>query len=81
MSVWKESFPVEIRFLTRNNDLGKVAGNWTWPETGPHAVYLTRLTLRKRAVIILRQFAQCLSYRTSNRHIPVLFSEGVSRSF
>ena len=38
MNVWKESFPIEIRFLTKNNDLGKVAGNWTWPETGPHTV-------------------------------------------
>ena len=38
MNVWKESFPAEIRFLTRNNDLRKVAGNWTRPETGPHTV-------------------------------------------
>ena len=37
-NVWKESFPFEIRFLTRNNDLRKVAGNWTRPETGPHTV-------------------------------------------
>lgn len=22
--------------MTRNDDLRKVAGNWTWPETGPH---------------------------------------------
>ena len=38
MNVWKESFPIEIRFLMRNNDLRKVAGNWTWPGTGPHTV-------------------------------------------
>ena len=34
----EESFLVEIHFLMRNDDLRKVAGNWTWPETGPHTV-------------------------------------------
>ena len=29
MNVWKESFLIKIRFLTRNYDLRKVAGNWT----------------------------------------------------
>ena len=38
MNVWKESFLIKIRFLTRNDDLRKVAGNWTWPETRPHTV-------------------------------------------
>ena len=36
MNVWKESFVIEVRFLTRNDYLQKVAGNWTWPETGAH---------------------------------------------
>ena len=39
-NVWKESFLNEICFLTRNEDLRKVAGNWTWPETGPHTVFI-----------------------------------------
>ena len=30
----EESFVIEIRFLTRNDNLRKMAGNWTWPETG-----------------------------------------------
>ena len=39
MNVWKESFLIiQIRFSMRNEDLRKVAGNWTWPETGPHTV-------------------------------------------
>ena len=38
MNVWKEWFLIKIHFLTRNDDLRKVAGNWTWPETGPHTV-------------------------------------------
>ena len=40
MNVWKESFLIKIRFLTRNDDLRlrKVAGNLTWRETGPHTV-------------------------------------------
>ena len=50
MNVWKESFPFEIRFLTRNNDLRKVAGNWTWPETGPHTV---TDELRKHFAVVL----------------------------
>ena len=28
VNVWKESFLVEIPFLTRNDDLRKMAGNW-----------------------------------------------------
>ena len=40
MNVWKESFVIKIRFLTRNDDRRKVAGNWTWPETGPHTVVI-----------------------------------------
>ena len=44
MNVWKESFPIEIRFLTRNDDLREVAGNWTWPETGPHTVVIVMTT-------------------------------------
>ena len=36
LNVWKESFLIEIRFFTRNDDLRKVAGDWTGPETGPH---------------------------------------------
>ena len=42
MNVWKESLSVEIRFSTRNNGLRKVAGNWTWPETGPHTVMVEK---------------------------------------
>ena len=38
MNVWKEWFLIKILFLTRNDDLRKVAGKWTWPETGPHTV-------------------------------------------
>ena len=38
MNIWKALFLNEIRFLTRNDDLRKVAGNWTWPESGPHTV-------------------------------------------
>ena len=48
MNVLKGSFLIEICFLTRNYDLRKVAGNWTWPETGPHTVavlFLCRLSL------------------------------------
>ena len=38
VNVWKESLFIKIRFLTRNDDLRQLAGNWTWPETGPHTV-------------------------------------------
>ena len=44
MNVWKESFLIEIRFLTRKDDLRKVTGNWTWPETGPHTVLIAQKT-------------------------------------
>ena len=27
-----------------NDDFRKVAGNWTWPETGPHTVLIAEVT-------------------------------------
>ena len=55
MNVWKESFLNEICFLTRNDDLRKVAGNWTWPETGPHTVFCeTKWNETKLKICILR---------------------------
>ena len=41
MNVWKESFLIKVYFLTRNDDLRKVAGNWTTSCTekiGPDAI-------------------------------------------
>ena len=43
-------------------------------------VYLTHLTLRERGIIILF-ISLRKAYRANNRHIPVLFLDGVSCSF
>ena len=40
----KSRFSLKFVFLTRNDDLRKVAGNWTWPEPG-HIPYI--LSIKK----------------------------------
>ena len=61
MNVWKESFLIAIRFLTRNDDLRKVTGNWTWPETGPHTVLEARSPVAEEGIFILSIRLQPLS--------------------
>ena len=65
INVWKESFLIKIRFLTRNDDLRKVAGNWTWPEAGPHTVHTNTLQC-VRSLLFLT-----LTFNDSYYHIRI----------
>ena len=76
MNVWKESFLIKIRFWKRKDDLRKVAGNWTWPETGPHTVLSYYKVEGFSSPLVCFAFIFCRAM-TFIRYIGVDFTFGV----